>query len=267
MSDMLTLLTVNGLLKRQQYAGLSASGGLPYWVSAWDWLVENCILQWINCQSKCLLHQLHLNSWLSDFGLLKPAYWQNLAPQEGNHNLGLAGWKFILQWIKYQPKCYSASAASDQLPVRFWPAKFCLLGITKDSVCQMLWQYCDNCLSSQEVWIPTSGRHFIFNWTTAHRSETALCSAPLFLAVQSPLSALRHHAVSRSLSRPKMLSSSLRSETPSLCVSLVLTHYTNYRILWLSPNDTFVCMFHQFPTRKERARDYLRPHIYNIIVY
>ena len=27
----------------------------------------------------------------------------------------------------YQPKCSAASAASNQLPVRFWPAKFCLL--------------------------------------------------------------------------------------------------------------------------------------------
>ena len=43
--------------------------------------------------------------------------------------------------------------------------------------------------------------------------------------------------------------------------------YTGYQILWLSPNDTFVCMFHQFPTWKERAIDYLRPHLqYKCIV-
>ena len=43
--------------------------------------------------------------------------------------------------------------------------------------------------------------------------------------------------------------------------------YTGYRMLWLSPNDTFVCMFHQFPTWKERARDYLRPYLqYNCIL-
>ena len=35
--------------------------------------------------------------------------------------------------------------------------------------------------------------------------------------------------------------------------SLCNTH-TGYRILWLSPNDTFVCIFHQFPTWKESFR-------------
>ena len=45
------------------------------------------------------------------------------------------------------------------------------------------------------------------------------------------------------------------------------TEYSAYRILWLSPNYTFVCMLHQFPTWKERVRDYLRPHLqYNYIV-
>ena len=39
--------------------------------------------------------------------------------------LGLAGRKFILQWINYQPKC-SPSAASHQPTLRFWSAKTCL---------------------------------------------------------------------------------------------------------------------------------------------
>ena len=42
--------------------------------------------------------------------------------------------------------------------------------------------------------------------------------------------------------------------------------YRGYRILWLSACDTFVCMFHQFPTlcfELEQIWD----HIYNIIVY
>ena len=43
-------------------------------------------------------------------------------------------------------------------------------------------------------------------------------------------------------------------------------YYRGYRILWLSACDTFVCMFHQFPTlcfELEQIWD----HIYNIIVY
>ena len=33
-----------------------------------------------------------------------------------------------------------------------------------------------------------------------------------------------------------------------------LSEYTGYRISWLSPNDTFVCMFHPFPMWKESFR-------------
>ena len=57
-------------------------------------------------------------------------YRQNLAPQEGWHKECPPGnWlvEFILQWIKDQPKCSIASAASQQLTVGFRPAKFCLL--------------------------------------------------------------------------------------------------------------------------------------------
>ena len=58
----------------------------------------------------------------------------------------------------------------------------------------------------------------------------------------------------------------------AICLRLVsfqyirLSQYRGYRILWLSACDTFVCMFHQFPTlcfELEQVWD----HIYNIIVY
>ena len=51
-----------------------------------------------------------------------------------------------------------------------------------------------------------------------------------------------------------------------LDMQTILNIYRGYRILWLSACDTFVCMFHQFPTlcfELEQIWD----HIYNIIVY
>ena len=43
-------------------------------------------------------------------------------------------------------------------------------------------------------------------------------------------------------------------------------YYRGYRILWLSACDTFVCMFHQFPTVCFELAQ-IWDHIYNIIVY
>ena len=88
-----------------------------------------------------------------------------------------------------------------------------------------------------------------FKGAVSEGGKGALAPFPLTLQPIRPTINLSLFVRPSEQRRRESLNSSHRPTSAykiSIAMRVSVIHYSAYRMLWLSPNDTFVCMFHQF---------------------